>query len=1239
MPKRSTSIRQYLTIEGRSLRFKSLPLNIILTIITLGIYRLIIKFYPQVRIFLETKRCSIKKCSMILSTNEYNTKELISVKKFYFPFISPRLKRFVLNKEIRYFDSQYQRFFYDNSLHRFVLPPLDSSIFESSLECAMEKSYKKDNEHNMKIREAHRTILDKRKMSLRYTIDHNYKKFFFQNVEMCENYILYGENDTGAKEKSFFIILMLNLIHPLFLYNFAGIVLWWFIEYKTYAVIILFLTGYSLITDILSDAKRNKDIKDLSKIEKRVLTFKEGQWHEKNVKWLFPGDLFYIDTTKDFPCDARILKGEVIVDESFLTGETVPIFKSKDTINNIVYAGTKVLKSIGEHFSFHQKKEISKVKVKTIKKRTAKGNASKNTNADKITTENTDPIQNIENDGKAIAMVVSTGFDTSKGRLMKNILIPKPIGFVFYKESINFIFLTFLFSIVCILILICYFFGNNIKVSSSLSYPLDLLFCILSPALPTTIWIGSSIANKRLRKKKIICTESDKINIAGKVDLIIFDKTGTLTEEGLDIYCIDNIDNEFYELKEIDVNYIKTESEEQQESEEKNEIDYGDLYRQKEELEKSFNEHFENINNFESTTTDDSEKNNNSKGSYNEIKSNNDKSSVAEAQSLIEKNIEKVNKMNQINYNLIKEGLSTCHSLYIMDNELVGDPLDIKMFIFSESRLLIENNQRCVLMGNKTQIKGPTLKELKDDEDSLYYYKTEENNYLEGTKLNVMKVFDFDNKLRRMSVIISNDLMAENTRKYRVFVKGSPESIAAILNEIPEDFDDVVKDHALDGYRILALAYKDMDALTYQRDMIETELTFLCFIVFANKLKEETKPTLEELSQAKIKTMMATGDNILTAISVGRQAKMIDKFVPIIFPVVEDNSKSIFDAQWLCIGDEELTFDKVKLTLHKSEDRVSYSEFYVAIEGKEYELIRKENKEYFDFILKKGIIFARMNPDQKKILMEDLSNLGHSTLFCGDGANDCGALKSADIGISLAENESSLASSFTSTNKNISSVLIVLKEGRCALIGSFYRFLYIVLTCYIQFFCLYILCIKFLFLGDFQTIHSDLLIVLPIAYLMTQLKSSDKLHEKDVEHKLYTKSNIFHMVSYICISLFFVACSIIYCGVETHEKFSKKSLVGSFIFFISAFQMIIFGVIFAKGEPHRENVMKKKIFCSLISIIGLFTFFLMINAHFGFIGYLNEKYDFVCMCLNDLLVLCAFIIVNSIVIILFDKYI
>lgn len=65
-------------------------------------------------------------------------------------------------------------------------------------------------------------------------------------------------------------------------------------------------------------------------------------------------------------------------------------------------------------------------------------------------------------------------------------------------------------------------------------------------------------------------------------------------------------------------------------------------------------------------------------------------------------------------------------------------------------------------------------------------------------------------------------------------------------------------------------------------------------------------------------------------------------------------------------------------------------------------------------MLVRGNVYARMSPDEKHELVEKLQSIDYSCGFCGDGANDCGALKAADVGISLSEAEASVAAPFTS---------------------------------------------------------------------------------------------------------------------------------------------------------------------------------------------------------------------------------
>ena len=58
---------------------------------------------------------------------------------------------------------------------------------------------------------------------------------------------------------------------------------------------------------------------------------------------------------------------------------------------------------------------------------------------------------------------------------------------------------------------------------------------------------------------------------------------------------------------------------------------------------------------------------------------------------------------------------------------------------------------------------------------------------------------------------------------------------------------------------------------------MESDLTFLGLLVMENKLKNETIDIIKTLNQCKVRTIMATGDNVLTAISVARQCAILNE--------------------------------------------------------------------------------------------------------------------------------------------------------------------------------------------------------------------------------------------------------------------------------------------------------------------------------------------------------------------------
>lgn len=113
--------------------------------------------------------------------------------------------------------------------------------------------------------------------------------------------------------------------------------------------------------------------------------------------------------------------------------------------------------------------------------------------------------------------------------------------------------------------------------------------------------------------------------------------------------------------------------------------------------------------------------------------------------------------------------------------------------------------------------------------------------------------------------------------------------------------------------------------------------------------------------------------------------------------------------------------------------------------------------------------------------------------MCGDGANDCGALKTADVGISLSESEASIAAPFTSKVQNISCVPTLIKEGKCSLVTSFQAFKFYQMYSMIQFFTCFIMYTNLLSFHKGMWIYNDLVVLFPLAIFSARTGSYDKL--------------------------------------------------------------------------------------------------------------------------------------------------
>lgn len=176
----------------------------------------------------------------------------------------------------------------------------------------------------------------------------------------------------------------------------------------------------------------------------------------------------------------------------------------------------------------------------------------------------------------------------------------------------------------------------------------------------------------------------------------------------------------------------------------------------------------------------------------------------------------------------------------------------------------------------------------------------------------------------------------------------------------------------------------------------------------------------------------------------------------------------------------------------------------------------------FNYLFKKLKVYARMKPEHKSLLVNSIRTIKSSVVgMCGDGANDCSALKEANVGLSLSEAEASIAAPFTSCTFDISAFIYLLREGRCALVTSFQCFKWIMMYSLIQFSTVSLLYTQHSNLTDNQFLYIDLIIIIPLVYFMSWSLPADTLSVEKPQRKLFSVKVIGSIVLQSIIQLVF----------------------------------------------------------------------------------------------------------------------
>ncbi|KAJ1923575.1 hypothetical protein IWQ60_005800 [Tieghemiomyces parasiticus] len=738
---------------------------------------------------------------------------------------------------------------------------------------------------------------------------------------------LIGPNFIYVPVPSFPRAVLNEFLAFFYLYQMMCLWVWYYFNYyymgiEQTAVILL-----AALIKVVIRLRSERKIKSLAEYRSACRVLRDNVWTDLQTVDLVPGDVLAITVGMQIPCDGALLQGEVVVDESSLTGEAMPVRKFSVKADNLPYQklgnsrtntlfdGTRVLQIMG---------------------------SEPHAAADRSAPE-------------ACLLVTATRTNTDKGRLVQRILYPATYSFIFDEHLKLVVLILLAWGGVCFL-LIYWFLGNDI---STWFYGVFTISFILSPLLPAMLVVGQSVAAGRLRARDIFCVDLPRIIIAGKVQAFCFDKTGTLTKEGLEFYGVQGV-----------------------------------------------------------------------------MASGDGTTPVFSAR---QETVAEVDPLWQI-------GLATSHTVTDVNGQLVGNPVDVELFRATGWRLLSTGASQTQREGYLDTLEGPTL---------------------DGRRTRVVQVvqrFEFVHARMSMSVAVRDP----TTGHVHVFTKGSFEKIRGYARpaSVPTNYGSVTAAWAKEGCYVLAMAHRDLGVAdlatvrTMTREEMETDLEFMGLLLFKNQLKPDTADAIRELRDGDTRSLMITGDTALTGIYIARACEM----VPLGAPVYLGDVDAKGGVAWTDVDTEQIVEDldaRLRAATPRRDGIPTGSGDEGTDENDDVKVLIKRTGgpmpelavtgRAFDYLVAHDLIrtyldhvriFSRMTPDGKVACVQ-LHMERYITAMCGDGGNDCGALRAAHVGIALSEAEASIVSPFSTSRRTVQSCVELLRQGRTALATSFagYKFL------------------------------------------------------------------------------------------------------------------------------------------------------------------------------------------------------
>ncbi|MFV0379617.1 MAG: cation-translocating P-type ATPase [Anaerorhabdus sp.] len=255
-------------------------------------------------------------------------------------------------------------------------------------------------------------------------------------------------------------------------------------------------------------------------------------------------------------------------------------------------------------------------------------------------------------------------------------------------------------------------------------------------------------------------------------------------------------------------------------------------------------------------------------------------------------------------------------------------------------------------------------------------YKLQETKEELYKKYKRTKELAFDSERKMMSVVYEVD------GKYLSITKGAPDVVLSRSKNKTDEAININEQLGKDALRVLAVGIRYWDSIPeIKSEILESDLEFVGLVGMIDPPRLEVKDAIASAKIGGIKTVMITGDHIVTATAIATQ-----------LGIYEDGHMAITGTDLDKMSDEDLNRDGEKIR-----------------------------------------VYARVAPEHKVRIVNMWQNKGHVVAMTGDGVNDSPALKASDIGCAMGitgTDVSKGAADMILTDDNFATIVEAVKEGR-----------------------------------------------------------------------------------------------------------------------------------------------------------------------------------------------------------------